>query len=244
MLLAALAALSLQAASAPPSAAAAGDAPTTTAPGAVDAGAAASSDTPSGAPTDDFGFVNWCKGALSGHMELYPQVKLELAKLEAEKAAKQDSKLSPAEARAARAKRATEAADMAKGDREQMAAGRDYLALYDRGIAEAEKSGAPSLHAQGEDAQGQGYRIWSAARAADDRTKMWSWLMWELPARCETSAKKLETQSALLGAAFQQSAPAAAAPEAVAPTPPASADAPAGPPADSPADSGALRGPQ
>ncbi len=178
-------------------------------------------ETPSNAPADDFGFVNWCKGALSGHMELYDQVKPELARVAAEKAAEQDKKLSPAQAKTARTQRAKEAAEEAQGDRQQLAAGRTYLALYDRAIAAGEKAGGEDLLVRAQDAQSQGYRIWSAARAAPGRTKMWSWLMWELPARCETAAKTLETQSDLLGAAFQ---PAAAQP-ATAP-----ADAPAAPP--------------
>ena len=204
-----LAALSLQAAAAPPTA----DAPTATAPSAP-----APSDTPSGAPEDDFGFVNWCKGALNGHLELYPQVKGELARVETERNRREDTRYTPAQRKAAAARHAAEAVQTAKDDREQMAAGRDYLLLYDRGIAAAEKAGSPDLHARGEAAQDQGYRIWSAARAADDRTKMWSWLMWELPARCETAAKKLETQSGLLGEAFDKTAAAApAAPAADAP---------------------------
>lgn len=213
-----LAALSLQAAAPPPAA----DAPTATAPTAP-----APTDTPSGAPEDDYGFVNWCKGALSGHLELYPQVREELGRVEAQRDRREDAKLAPAQRKAADARHAAEAAESARGDREQTAAGRDYLQLYNRGIDAAEKAGSPALHTRGEEAQAQGYRIWSAARAADDRTKMWSWLMWELPARCETAAKKLETQSGLLGEAFDKTA--AATPPA---TPPAAADSPA------------LRGPQ
>ena len=188
--------LAAQAPAQPPTA----DAPTATAPTAAEAEA---SDTPSGAPKDDFGFVNWCKGALTGHMELYPQIKPELDVVEAEKAAKEDPKLTPAQLKAARAERARDAAEAEKGDAEQEAAGRDYLALYDRAIAAAEKSGGEDLRVTAQDAQTQGYRVFSAARAAPSRTKMWSWLVWELPARCETAARKLETQSDLLGAAFK-----------------------------------------
>jgi len=36
---------------------------------------------PAGAPSDDYGFVNWCAGALTGHMALYQQVKPELDSL-------------------------------------------------------------------------------------------------------------------------------------------------------------------
>lgn len=211
MSIAALAAALLAAQSAspaPPSAAAAAsDAPTATAPTAAEA-----SDTPSGAPKDDFGFVNWCKGALTGHMELYPQIKPELDQVEVEKAAKEDPRFTPAQLKAARVQRARDAEEEAKGDAAQAAAGRDYLALYDRAIVAAEKAGGDDLRLTADQAQGQGYRVFSAARAAPARTKMWSWLVWELPARCETAAKTLEAQSDLLGAAFTSGASTATTP--------------------------------
>lgn len=232
-----LAALSLQAAAQPPAA----DAPTATSPAAPDAAAA---DTPSGAPADDYGFVSWCKGALSGHLELYPQVNQELGRVEAERDRREDAKLAPAARKSAASRHAAEAAKTAEDDREQNAAGHDYLALYDRGIAAAEKAGSPALHARGEEAQAQGYRIWSAARAADDRTKMWSWLMWELPARCETAARKLETQSGLLGEAFDKTAAASPRPAPEAPGQAAPAEAAPAEAAPATADSPVLRGPQ
>ena len=142
-------------------------------------------DTPSGAPADDFAFVNWCKGALSGHMALMASVQPELVSLE---------------------HAGKETTDDARLDQEQMAAGREYLELYTRAIEAAEKAGGGDLHARGAAAQAQGDRIWSAARATDARTRMWSWLMWELPARCEIAARKLETRSSLFGEAFKATA--------------------------------------
>lgn len=226
MLLAALAAAWLAQQDAPAAAPPSADAPTVTAQGAA---AAVAADTPSGAPQDDFGFVNWCKGALSGHMELHAQVAPELAKVEAEKAAAQDAKLTGVALATAKAKRRSDAAEDAKTDAAQAQAGREYLALYTRAISAAEKAGGEDLPRKAEEDQQQGYRIWSAARAAPARTKMWSWLMWELPARCEISAKKLESRSDLFGAAFKSSGAAAdaaapslrpeAAPAATTPSP-------------------------
>ena len=99
---------------------------------------------------------------------------------------------------------------------------------------------------RGEEATGQGYRIWSAARAAPPQTQMYSYLMWELPGRCETAARSLKANSGLLGAAFKRAeaepAPASPAPEpgvggeAPAPTPtPAPTSAPEPAPSDAPA---------
>jgi hypothetical protein len=150
-------------------------------------------DIPASAPTDDYGFVAWCHGALSGHMELHDKVKPEL------------DKVSPG-----------------GDDTEQMAAGRDYLALYARALKAAEAASPSNIHARGVDANAAGYRIWSAARAADPRTQMWSYLMWELPPRCEIAAKRLEERSVLFGEALRTGeappppAPTEGAPPAVA----------------------------
>ena len=198
-----------------------------------------------GAPTDDYGFVAWCRGALAGHMALYEQVLPEVARVREAKAAHEVEGKTPAETTKIRARLAKEAARDEELDREQMKAGRDYLALYDKALHAAEEAGAP--HRRGETLTGEGYRIWSAARAAPDGVRLYSYMMWELPGRCETSAKTLADQSSLLGAAFRSAeaepkaeppaepeakpdaAPTADAPKAdAAPAP----EAPAAPPAD------------
>ncbi len=175
--------------------AAAADEPVTTSPTARPAPAAATSpassptpageprdaDIPASAPTDDYGFVAWCHGALSGHMELHDRVKPEL------------DKVSPG------------------GDDTELAkAGADYLNLYAAALKEAEKASPSNIHDRGVEANAMGYRIWSAARAAEPRTQMWSYLMWELPPRCEIAAKRLEQNSSLLGQALKSDAPPAA----------------------------------
>lgn len=139
------------------------------------------SDIPGGAPTDDYGFVAWCSGALAGHMALYPMVKPQLDAMQ----------------------RPDEAKDNAKLDQEQLAAGETYLKLYQRALRAAEKASGANLLTRKQEAEAQGSRIWGAARAADPQTRMWSWIMWELPARCETAATRLEKSSSLLGAALK-----------------------------------------
>src|SRR3954452_951350 len=37
---------------------------------------------PAGAPTDDYGLVGWCYGALAGHMDLYKSVMPEVERIE------------------------------------------------------------------------------------------------------------------------------------------------------------------
>lgn len=130
---------------------------------------------PAGAPSDDYGLVNWCAGALSGHMMLYRQVKPELDAL---------PDPSPKETAAL--------------DADQIKAGREYLALYKKAIDAAEKASPRVIADRGLAMRRQGDSIWTAARnTPDGKTRMWTWLGWELPGRCETAAERLYEKSLL-----------------------------------------------
>ncbi|MGZ3275562.1 MAG: hypothetical protein ACXU82_01240 [Caulobacteraceae bacterium] len=130
---------------------------------------------PAGAPSDDYGFVSWCSGALSGHMALYQQVKPELDSLP-------DSK--PKETAAL--------------DSEQMKAGREYLELYKKATGAAEKASPRAIGERGAAERQRGDAIWNTARSTTDRkAAMWTWLSWELPGRCETAAERLYEKSLL-----------------------------------------------
>src|ERR1700761_7855011 len=130
---------------------------------------------PAGAPSDDYGLVNWCAGALSGHMVLYHRVKPELDAL---------PDASPKETAAL--------------DADQIKAGREYLELYKKAIEAAEKASPRNIADQGLQDRKIGSAIWAAARATTDgKARMWTWLSWELPGRCETAAERLYEKSLL-----------------------------------------------
>ena len=190
---------------------------------------AAAADAPGGMPADDYGAVAWCRGALTGHMELYALVKPELRRVEAEKAERLNAKLSGDALKTAKARQAQEAKEEEAQDAAQMKAGRDYIVLYGEALDAAEAGAPEGLHDRGLKEIADGDRIWSAARAANNRDRMWSWLMWELPARCETAAKRLKANAGLFGDAFKaDAAPAPASPDAKpADAPAAEAPAPA-----------------
>jgi hypothetical protein len=115
---------------------------------AASADPARDAEIPASAPVDDYGFVAWCHGALTGHMELHDRVRPEL------------DKVSPG------------------GDDTKMTeAGEEYLGLYARALKAAEKASPSNIHDRGAQADAAGYRIWAAARAAEPRTQMWSYLM-------------------------------------------------------------------
>lgn len=130
---------------------------------------------PAGAPSDDYGLVNWCTGALAGHMQLYTLVKPELDSLP-------DSK--PKETQVL--------------DAEQMKAGQEYLALYKKATDAAEKASPQPIGERGLQQRRLGASIWNAAMSTDDKkSRMWTWLGWELPGRCETAAERLYEKSLL-----------------------------------------------
>lgn len=130
---------------------------------------------PAGAPSDDYGLVSWCTGALAGHMALYEQVKPQL-----------DSLPDP---------RPQETAAL---DAEQMKAGREYLELYKKATDAAEKASPRSIAERGRTEVERGSSIWDSARTTTDKkAAMWTWLGWELPGRCEVAAERLYEKSLL-----------------------------------------------
>ena len=133
---------------------------------------------PVGAPHDDYGFVSWCYGALAGHMQLYKLVKPELDK------------------------QSTNPKDDAALDAEQMKAGEEYLALYKKAMEAAEKASPQPINIRGAQAVKSGASIWTPAEEAEPKTRMWSYLSWALPGRCETTAEKLYQTSLLSAAAL------------------------------------------
>jgi hypothetical protein len=144
-------------------------------PASAPAAAVAEEPIPAGAPSDDYGFVEWCTGALAGHMALYTQVKPQL-----------DALPDP---------RPGETAAL---DAEQMKAGNEYLQLYKKATDAAEKASPRSIAERGATERQHGASIWDAARNTTDRkAAMWTWLGWELPGRCETAAERLYEKSLL-----------------------------------------------
>lgn len=131
---------------------------------------------PRGAPEDDYGLVNWCHGALSGHMALYPRVRDQLPE-----------------------------ADQAL-DEQMLAAGREYLSLYERAVAAADAASSQSRAEAAAAARNAGAGVWAPAANADATTLKWAFLGWSLPGRCETAANRLLSQSELGAAALRQPA--------------------------------------
>ncbi len=144
------------------------------APASAPATAPADEDPfPSGAPTDDYGLMGWCYGALAGHMELYEKVLPSVRSIEA---SFPDSKRSIDEVMG------DYTAQHAEGDR--------LLKSWDRSLDLLEgtgKTGGGSRAA----AVASGREVWKGSDTADARQLAQIWMSWGLPGRCISTGERL-----------------------------------------------------
>ena len=145
---------------------------------------------PIGAPSDDYQFVAWCYGVLSGYLDLHDQVMPEVTRIE--------FRLAPAGQQAGR---------RPQGLRRPAAPGpRGPQAV--QGRPDRRREGQPAADQCG----GRAIRSRAGARSGTsppDVTKArvaQEWMSWTLPARCPGIAATLETRSKLLGASIQANA--------------------------------------
>lgn len=154
--------------------------PTEPAPPAAAVAPAGDPPLPPGAPADDYGFINWCWGALSGHMAVYPRVR---------------DQLDP---------------EGYSADEQQMAAGRAYLALYEQAIGAADQASSRVRTQEAIAGRNAGANVWAAAASVDPVQLKWAYLGWSLPGRCEVVARRLLANSELMAPALRTSSAAAA----------------------------------
>lgn len=173
-------------------------------------------------PTDEYGYIAWCYGALSGYVDLYDTVMPEVTRIE---------KAFPGPDGAAAALKEYPAMRIQA---------RSDLKTYGSAITAAEKASPRPIAEYGAAAMKKGRSIWGGSEAIDKARLAQVWMSWSPPGDCETRAKTLETKSNLLGQALNynvksavpvepQAAPAPE-PEAAPPPPPA-AEAPVEAPA-------------
>jgi hypothetical protein len=180
------------------------------------------------APTDDYGYVGWCYGALGGYVDLYEKVMPEVTRIE---------KTFPGpDGFAASMKEYPAMRDQAKKD----------LVVYRSAIVAAEKASPRPISEYGAAAIKKGRSVWSGSDQVDKARLAQVWMSWSPPGDCETRAKTLETKSNLFGQALnfnvKKGEAPATAPSEPAPAPEAAplaaepeAPAPAAPVAEAPA---------
>ena len=146
---------------------------------------------PAGAMVDDYGFVAWCHGALSGYLDLHDLVMPEVTRIES----------------TFRRPGSDLVADLAVyGEMQRL--GSKSLLTFERAMDAAETAGPQSLKLQGAAAIQKGRATWSAATATKARLAQ-EWMSWTLPAACEATAAALEQRARLAAPAPQVDTPPA-----------------------------------
>lgn len=169
---------------------------------------------PMSPPSDDYGYVGWCYGAVSGYVELYDKAMPEVIRIER-----------------AWPTPGTEE-NIAVVYPQQKKDAMRSLELYRRAIEAAEKASPTPIAPQGAAAIKKGRGVWSGATSVPKAQLAQFWMSWAPPAKCDETAAALEKKATLFGQALTYNAdvgaaaapaPAAAAPAPVAEAPPAEA---------------------
>jgi hypothetical protein len=145
---------------------------------------------PPGTPTDDYEFMGWCTGILSGHMELYTKVKPQLDVI---------------------SKRWNSVDEDNKQEADQQVEGHKLLARF-RGVMAKAEAQKPSLGPSGQAAVKKGLDNWAKIDSVDAQTQAYSWMNFGLPIQCETKVTALE-KSPIVIAKAAAAVPAKAKPK-------------------------------
>jgi hypothetical protein len=150
-------------------------------------------------PSDDYGYVGWCYGAISGYVELYDKAMPEVIRIErawpTPTTEENIAEVYPAQKKEALAN----------------------IALFKRAIEAAEKASPTPIAPQGAAAIKKGRSVWTGAASVPKAQLAQFWMSWSPPSKCEETAKALEARSTLFGQALTYNTTAAAPP----PPPPA-----------------------
>lgn len=149
---------------------------------------------PSGAPTNDYELSAWCYGALDEYLVVYQKVKPDLRDIDRMWGSSVPNEKEPY------------ASDMA--------AARKELKVLSGAVMAAEKASPVAIAPHGVDAVKKGRSIWTPAETKTSRELARAWLSWGLPDKCDSTARNLTANAAVLGAALKYNTPAPDAPPA------------------------------
>lgn len=157
---------------------------------------------PTGAPREDYPFVAWCYGALSGYLELHDQVMPEVTRIET-----------------TWRRPGSNLAEDLKVYETQQRQGREDLKRFKAALTAAEKASLQPINAEGSAAVKRGRAMWMAGENVSKARLAQEWMSWSLPARCPAIAATLEKRATLMGASFKANVETEAAPAAQAAAP-------------------------
>lgn len=180
-------------------------------------GAADSEPLPPGAPSAPYQLSAWCYGALSEYLTIYDRVKPDLIDIDRKFGSSVKNESQPYA--------------------DDVAALREELKVIGASVEAAEKASPRPITPEGVAALAQGRSIWRPVEEKSRRELARAWLSWGLPDRCDSNARTLSANSALLGQALKynetsatQAPPTTQSPApTLAPTEPAPPAAPAEP---------------
>lgn len=132
-----------------------------------------SEDVPRGAPTDDYGFVAWCYGALDESLGVYETIKPDLKAIDALFGSPVQEDVPYAQ---------------------DVVAERVALKRFQAAMTAAEKA-SPSIAPAGVAAVAKGRMIWARAKQMSSRLQADTWLYWGVPNRCESTARTLKERA-------------------------------------------------
>jgi len=171
-------------------------------------GGQAAAQGPNAPPTDEYGYVAWCYGALGGYANLYDRVMPEVTRIE---------KAFPGpDGVAASLKTYPELRAQAQKD----------LKTFASAITAAEKASPRPISEYGGAQVKRGAAIWQGADSVDKARLAQMWMSWSPPGDCEKRAKTLEMKSSILGKALNYNSTSATTQAPPAPTPQPEAPAP------------------
>ncbi|HEX6860496.1 MAG TPA: hypothetical protein VF138_09915 [Caulobacteraceae bacterium] len=159
------------------------------------------------APSDDYGYVGWCYGAVAGYVDLYDTAMPEVERIE----------------RAWPTPSTEENIKIVYPG--QKANAKEQLKVFRAAMTAAEKASVKPIQAEGTAAIAQGRSVWAGADTLDKARLAQFWMSWTPPAKCEETAKALTEKATLLGQAIKYNAEEAA-PAEVTEAPPAPEAAP------------------
>ena len=148
---------------------------------------------PPGAPTDPYALSAWCYGAMDEYLAVYETVKPDL--------------------RAIDAMWGSTVAHEREPYAQDMAAARKERRVLADAITAAEKASPAPIAPRGVAAVKQGRSIWALAEGKSHRELARAWLSWGLPDKCDSTARNLAANAAVLGAALKYNAPEPDAPK-------------------------------
>lgn len=159
------------------------------------------------APSDDYGYVGWCYGALAGYIDLYDLAMPEVERIER-------AWMTP--------NTENNIAIVYPGQRAEAKA---TLPVLKKAMDAAEKASPTPIQNQGTAAIKKGRAIWTGATTVPRAQLAQFWMSWSPPAKCDETAKTLEARSTLFGQALSYNTAPAAAPSAPVEDKPAEATA-------------------